>query len=122
MAAAEVMSVGSHFRRKSSSVGWTATPVITEPMVLQQHKFAVKGPFNPNQHLQFTPPSKIHTMKEIGLENSGVSPIAVSEPFPLFNEEAVMRFREEVLSKDVIDNCQWSSNLSQCQLRGFASK
>lgn len=120
MAAAEVMPAGSHFRRKSS-VGWTATPVISEPMLLKQ-KAAMKGPFNPAQHLQFAPPSKIHTMKEIGLENNGVSPIAVSEPFPLFNEEAVMRFRDEVLSKDVIDNCQFSSNLSQCQLRGFASR
>ncbi|ROV94792.1 hypothetical protein VMCG_08840 [Cytospora schulzeri] len=121
MAAADVMTAGSHFRRKSS-LGWTATPVIMEPPMLQEHKTEIKGPFNPSQHLRFSPPSKIHTMKEIGLENSGVSPIAVSEPFPLFNEEAVMRFREEVLSKDVIENCQFSSNLSQCQLRGFASK
>ncbi|KUI60925.1 hypothetical protein VP1G_08110 [Cytospora mali] len=120
MAAATVMPMGSHFRRKSS-VGWTATPVIMDPPMLQERP-AIKGPFNPAEHLNFSPPSKIHTMKEIGLENSGVSPIAVSEPFPLFNEEAVMRFREEVLSKDVIENCQFSSNLSQCQLRGFASK
>lgn len=121
MAAADVMTSGSHFRRKSS-LAWTAQPVIMEPEMLQCHKTDIKGPFSPSQHLRFSPPSKVHTMKEIGLENSGVSPIAVSEPFPLFNEEAVMRFREEVLSKDVIDNCQFSSNLSQCQLRGFASK
>lgn len=121
MATAVMTPTTTHFGRKPS-VGWTATPVIVEPPVLKQHQPAEKGPFNPAQHLRFTPPSKVHTMKEIGLENSGVSPIAVSEPFPLFNEEAVGRFREEVLSKDVIDNCQWSSNLSQCQLRGFASK
>ncbi|KAK7739650.1 hypothetical protein SLS53_005617 [Cytospora paraplurivora] len=121
MAAAEVMTTGSHFRRKSS-LGWTATPVIKEPTILTQHAPADKGPFDPAKHLRFAEPPKVHTMKEIGLENNGVSPIAVSEPFPLFNEEAVMRFREEVLSEDVIANCQWSSNLSQCQLRGFASK
>lgn len=121
MAAAEVMTTGSHFRRKSS-LAWRAQPVINEPAVLKQHAPADKGPFDPARHLRFAQPPKVYTMKEIGLENSGVSPIAVSEPFPLFTEETVMRFREEVLSQEVIDNCQWSSNLSQCQLRGFASK
>ena len=62
-------------------------------------------------------------MKDIGLpEDKGISPVAVSEPFPLFTEEAVMRMRAEVLSESVMKNCQYSSNLAQCQLRGYADK
>ncbi|KAI1652885.1 hypothetical protein F4813DRAFT_288043 [Daldinia decipiens] len=79
--------------------------------------------FNPARHLSFKELPKVYTMKELGFdEDAGVSPIAVSEPFPLFTEEAVMRMRKEVLSHEVLSNCQYSSNLAQCQLRGFANK
>ncbi|KAI0135356.1 hypothetical protein F4814DRAFT_19247 [Daldinia grandis] len=79
--------------------------------------------FNPARHLSFKKPPKVYTMKDLGFdENAGISPIAVSEPFPLFTEEAVMRMRKEVLSHEVLSNCQYSSNLAQCQLRGFANK
>lgn len=81
------------------------------------------GDFEPDKHIQYEPPSRVHTMKDLGLpENTGISPIAVSEPFRLFSTGAVHRMRAEVLSKDVWDNCQYSSNLAQCQLRGFAAK
>ena len=46
----------------------------------------------------------------------------MSEPFHLFTAEAVRRMRDEVLSDEVMKNCQYSSNLAQCQLRGFASR
>lgn len=120
MAAAEV--IAPQFGRKRS-MGWTAAPLIVEPMVQQHQQMLPKEPFSPNKHLRYARPSKIHTMEELGFaDRHGVSPIAVSEPFPLFNQEAVMRFREEVLSKEVMDNCSVSSNLSHCQLRGFANK
>lgn len=81
------------------------------------------GDFDPKDHLQYEPPSKVHTMKDLNLpENTGISPIAVSEPFRLFATGAIHRMRAEVLSKSVWDNCQYSSNLAQCQLRGFAAK
>lgn len=84
---------------------------------------AKKEDFDPTRHLAFTPPSKIYTMKDLGLpEDKGISPVAVSEPFHLFSQEAIMRMRQEVLSPEVLNNCQYSSNLSQCQLRGFANK
>ncbi|KAI4110218.1 MAG: hypothetical protein L6R37_000111 [Teloschistes peruensis] len=95
------------------------TPMI-EPVAAD--KVAV-GDFDPKKHLQYEAPAKIHTMQDLGLpEGTGVSPVAVSEPFRLFTTEAVHRMRQEVLQKDVWDNCQYSSNLAQCQLRGFASK
>ncbi|ETI29281.1 hypothetical protein G647_01734 [Cladophialophora carrionii CBS 160.54] len=76
--------------------------------------------FEPAKHLNFQPPNKIWTMEEIGFADKGVSPIAVSEPFPLFTTEAIKAMRAEVLSKPVWDNCKYSSNLAKCQLRGFA--
>ena len=79
--------------------------------------------FDPEKHLNYKQPSKIHTMADLNLADGiGVSPVAVSEPFQLFTEEAVGRMRAEVFSKNVWEKCQYSSNLAQCQLRGFAAK
>ena len=77
--------------------------------------------FDPEKHLVFTSPSKVHTMKELGYRDDvGVSPIGVSEPFPLFSDEAIKQMRSEVLSEEVWNRYRYSSNLAQCQLRGFA--
>jgi hypothetical protein len=79
--------------------------------------------FNPKKHIDFVPPTKVHNMNDLKLpEGTGVSPFAVSEPFQLFTEEAVARMRAEIFSKAVLENCRYSSNLAQCQLRGFAAK
>lgn len=72
------------------------------------------------RHLKFRESTKIWTMEEIGFADQGISPNAISEAFSLFSEEAVMAMRAEVLSKDVMENCQYSSNMARCQLRGFA--
>ena len=79
--------------------------------------------FDPKKHLDFTPPVKSLTMSDLKLpEGTGVSPFAVSDPFQLFTQEAVQRMRFEIFSKEVLKNCKYSSNLAQCQLRGFAAK
>ncbi|OOF97848.1 hypothetical protein ASPCADRAFT_43039 [Aspergillus carbonarius ITEM 5010] len=79
--------------------------------------------FDPSKHLDHTPPSKVHTMKELGYPDSrGVSPIGVSEPFPLFSAEAIQLMREEVLSDEVFAKHRYSSNIAQCQLRGYAAE
>ena len=79
--------------------------------------------FDPQKHLAFKKPSKIWSMKDISLpENHGISPIAVSEPFRLFSDEAVRRMRAEVLAPEVMDNCQYSSTIAAAQLRGYANK
>ncbi|KAK7885660.1 hypothetical protein LTR67_010011 [Exophiala xenobiotica] len=79
-------------------------------------------PFDPAKHLNFEPPQKVWTMSEIRMAEKGVSPNAVSEPFPLFTHDAVQQMRDEVLSKPVWENCQYKSNIAQCQLRGFAAE
>ena len=79
--------------------------------------------FDPKKHIDFTPPANILTMSDLKLpEGTGVSPFAVSDPFQLFTEEAVQRMRTEIFSKEVLKNCKYSSNLAQCQLRGYAAK
>ena len=76
--------------------------------------------FEPSKHVNYVPPSKVWTMEEIGKAGQGISPNAVSEPFQLFTEEAIKQMRAEILSKDVMEKCKYSSNLAHCQLRGFA--
>ena len=79
--------------------------------------------FEPSKHIDFHPPSKVHSMSDLKLpEGTGVSSFAVSEPFKLFTEEAIERMRAEIFTKPVLENCQYSSNLAHCQLRGFADK
>lgn len=80
-----------------------------------------KVSFEANTHLAFSPPSKIFTMSDLGLPpDTGISKVAVSEPFPLFSEDAIKQMRAEILSTEVWEHCRYSSNLAQCQLRGFA--
>ncbi|EMR70103.1 hypothetical protein MGN70_005523 [Eutypa lata] len=100
----------------ASKPSWT-------PIIIDSQVEGKKDDFDPTRHLAYNAPSKIYSMKDLGLpEDKGISPVAVSEPFHLFSEEAIMRMRQEVLSPEVLSNCQYSSNLSQCQLRGFANK
>ncbi|CAJ2501263.1 Uu.00g041160.m01.CDS01 [Anthostomella pinea] len=114
MAAAAVMPASIPAQAKPA---WK--PIIMEP----QASKADDVEFDPDLHLSFKEAPKVHTMTDLGLpEDTGISPIAVSEPFPLFTFDAVMRMRQEILSPEVLGNCQYSSNLAQCQLRGFVNK
>lgn len=116
MAAADIMP----FAVDPKPTSWE--PIIVEP---EKQEISPLGSddFNASKHLGFKKPPKVWSMKDLGLpENTGISPVAVSEPFPLFTQEAVMRMRKEVLCPEVMANCKYSSNLAQCQLRGFAHK
>lgn len=120
MAAAEVFTPLPNF---DPSVGWKANPPCEVSLMQEGEHPVLSDKFDPNRYLNYTPPSKVHSMKELGFDHGiGVSPVAVSEPFPLFTEEAVMKFREEVLNEEVMSQFKISSNLSHCQLRGFAHK
>lgn len=79
--------------------------------------------FNAKEHIQYEPPPEIIKMTDIGYpEDTGVSPVAVSQPFRLFTKEAVQRMRSEIFSAQVMENCKFSSNIAACQLRGYSSK
>jgi hypothetical protein len=79
--------------------------------------------FDPLKHLNFIPPSMVYSMEDLGYTKSrGVSPIGVSEPFSLFSAEAIQQMRKEVLSGEVFAKWKYSSELAQCQLRGYAAE
>jgi hypothetical protein len=79
--------------------------------------------FFPSKHLAYEEPEYIHTMEDIGFSaTSGVSPVAVSEPFRLFSEEAVDIMRKEILSKEVQEKYSYTSDIAPKQLRGYAPK
>jgi hypothetical protein len=84
---------------------------------------AVGKLFNPSKHLAYVEPKYIHTMEELGFPPSrGVSPVAVSDPFPLFSEEAVDIMRSEVLAQEVQEKYTYSSDIAAKQIRGYAPK
>ena len=78
-----------------------------------------KEDFDPNKHLNFQPPKGITTMKEIGLEGHGISPVAASEPFPLFTADAIKQIRAEIFSESVLRDCQYSSSFAKNMIRGM---
>ncbi|KAF1992252.1 hypothetical protein K402DRAFT_366323 [Aulographum hederae CBS 113979] len=78
--------------------------------------------FDAKRHLSFTESPKVLTMKDIGAENTGISPVAVSEPFPLFTQEAILAMRTEILKPEVWENCLYSTEFAACQLRGHCPK
>ncbi|XDG03853.1 hypothetical protein ABKA04_003468 [Annulohypoxylon sp. FPYF3050] len=72
-----------------------------------------------NKHFTFQPPAKIHTMKDIGLEGHGISTTAVSDPFPLFSQDAMLQMRREIFSGPVLENCRYASTFSANMVRGM---
>ena len=117
MASADVLLPPSTFgntKRKRSSTEESSNLFNMAPTIPR------KITFDPSKHLKFKAPEKIWSMEEIGLADKGVSPVAVSEPFSLFTEEAIQQMRAEILSKPVFENCKYKSNIAQFQLRGFA--
>jgi hypothetical protein len=86
-----------------------------------QASTAVGKLFNPSRHLAYEEPKHIHTMEDIGYPASnGVSPIAVSEPFRLFSEEAVDIMRSEIFHPEVQEKYSYTSDIAPKQLRGYA--
>ncbi|RAH68480.1 uncharacterized protein BO66DRAFT_377416 [Aspergillus aculeatinus CBS 121060] len=75
--------------------------------------------FDARRDLNFQPPSGITTMREIGLEGHGISPVAASEPFPLFTPEAIRQMRAEIFSEPVLKDCQYSSSFAKNMIRGM---
>lgn len=79
--------------------------------------------FKPAKHLAYKMPPEVVMMKDIGFnEDVGISPVAVSQPFKLFTEQAIDRMRAEILKPEVMDNCKFSSDIAACQIRGYANK
>jgi hypothetical protein len=78
--------------------------------------------FDSAKHLAYSPPSKVLTMKDLGLEPTALSSIATTEPFPLLSHEAVLQHRRDIFSKDVLDSCLHHTRPGSVQIRGMAPR
>lgn len=91
--------------------------------------------FDPERHLSYYANGELAkykynntrrlTMEELGLTNpKQISHIGVSDPFPLFTEEAIKIMRQEVLDKENFKKYANISNMSasgkDCNIRGYA--
>ena len=72
--------------------------------------------------MAYQKPKAIHTLSDIKLENSPISEIASTDPFPLLSAEGVRAFRRELFSKDVLDNCSYKTRPGSVQIRGMAPR
>lgn len=96
-------------------------PIISDK--LQPASKLIRKDFDPDRHLSYAQEPKVLSMKDIALpENVGISPVAVSDPFPLFSEEAIRHMRSEIFTQEVWDNCMYSTDFAGCQLRGHCPK
>lgn len=89
--------------------------------LIDEARAVLKESFDPKKHIFYQPPKRIFSMKDIGLEGQGISPNAVTEPFPLFTQDAIRQMRSEIFSQDVLDNCQYSSPFVSRTVRGMGA-
>jgi hypothetical protein len=77
--------------------------------------------FDPEQHLCFEPPKGIITLKELLLsEENAISPVAITEPFPLFTLEGVKQMRADLFRPEVV-NKHGDRTLPNCyKMRGYS--
>ena len=54
---------------------------------------------------------KVLTLEDIVMgTNAAISPVAVSDPFPLFSEDAMRTMRREIFTNEVWDKCMFSTD------------
>lgn len=94
-------------------------PQAQEPPLLSTPKIEL---FDPAKHLNYTPPATIHTLDDLSLPISPLTPIGSTDPFPLLTPEAVEAHRRELFSKDVLDNCLYTIRKGSVTIRGMAPR
>ncbi|KAF7594251.1 hypothetical protein BBP40_009803 [Aspergillus hancockii] len=82
-------------------------------------QISIRTPFDATKHVNFEFPKMVVTMKDIGLDGLGITPTAVSEPFPLFTEEAIKQMRAEVFSRQILEKYQVGSEMAINMVRGY---
>jgi hypothetical protein len=83
----------------------------------------MQSEFDPEEHISFKKPCSVLTMENLGLaDDLGISPVAVTHPFPLFSPEAVRIMQTEIAKSEVKRDHHFTSNIATSQLRGYARK
>lgn len=127
MAAAVAKPIQLRKRGPPTVIGPTNTtaqrPTKLLPQDLIDAARAVKRvEFNAKKHINFVPPERIYTMKEIDLEGEGISPVASSEPFSLYTREAAQQVRREIFSEAVLEKSQYASSFAKNMIRGYSQE
>ena len=77
--------------------------------------------FNPARHLKFGAPKSIVTLKELLLpEQDAISPVAITEPFPLFTLEGVTQMRADLFRKEVVNKHGDRTKKNCYKMRGYS--
>lgn len=92
------------------------------PQTACSPKSVPKQLFDPSIHLAYHRPAKIHSLTDLKLDESPISPVGSTDPFPFLSAEGVRAFRRELFSKEVLDNCLYSTRPGSAQLRGMAPR
>lgn len=94
------------------------TAIIPQEIIDEARAVPVES-WNPKKHV--APKTEVVQllMKDIGLEGHGISPIAVTDPFPLFTEEAIIQIRREIFSESVLRDCRFKSDFNANMIRGM---
>ncbi|PYH79803.1 hypothetical protein BO82DRAFT_287824 [Aspergillus uvarum CBS 121591] len=87
--------------------------------IIHRARAVDKVDFDATKHLATAAPGKVFMMKDLGFEGAGISPTALSEPFPLFTPEAVQQIRAEIFSEPVLRDCQYASSFATNMIRGY---
>ncbi|OAR01689.1 hypothetical protein LLEC1_02198 [Akanthomyces lecanii] len=87
--------------------------IIDEARVVQAEDW------NPQKHVAPKTQIKQHLMKDIGLDGHGISPVAVTDPFPLFTNDAMAQMRREIFSEPVLRDCRFKSDFCANMIRGM---
>lgn len=77
-----------------------------------------KPVFDPKKHLNYGGVLGFHTMTDLGHEGKGVSDVAITEPFPLFTQEAIDIMRSEILDQDILEKRYCPTSPTSGHVRG----
>lgn len=59
--------------------------------------------FDPQKDLVFEPPKSVLTLRDLMLsEENSCSPVAITQPFPLFSLDAVTRMRQDIFRPEIV--------------------
>lgn len=95
-----------------------STAVIPQE-IIDQARAVPAETWSPQKHI--APKTEIvqHLMEDIGLSGHGVSPVAVTDPFPLFTNDAIAQMRREIFSEPVLRDCRFKSDFNANMIRGM---
>jgi hypothetical protein len=100
-------------------------PVHIRPIINHKPRSSsVAVKFDQSIHLAYTNAAKVLSMEDVGYpKETGISPVAISEAFPLFTPAAIELMRAEILKDEVWNNCLYlAGNSSAYLIRGHCPR